>query len=345
MIALSIGKVTYDITVPVEDFPIENSKVILKEKLESSGGAASNVAYLLGKWNTEVHFAGVVGYDDMGSNIKKELDSANVHTNFLETNYERKTTSTYILVNKKTTSRTQMIIEPETFHLRKYDFDFTPEIIYSDGFEYSATQNAFNKFQNAITGLGAGINSANDKEIVALAKYAKYVIMSLEFATKITKITGNFGEAAVLLNLYKELKDRFPNNTVVVTLHNNGVLYSINNEIKVMPTIAVQEVDRTGAGDIFDGAFLYGLSKGYDLEKCLRIANIAGGISTTKYGAKQSIPLLSDVIHKYEEKFGSINKEDTNNNSLISPPMTNQMETPTVQSNPTQPTPPQGPIA
>ena len=71
----------------------------------------------------------------------------------------------------------------------------------------------------------------------------------------------------------------------------------------------MQEVDRTGAGDVFDGAFVYGLSKGYDLEKCLRLANIAGALSTTKYGAKQSIPLLSDVIRYYEEKFGSLNAE------------------------------------
>ena len=53
MIALSIGKSTYDTTVPVEQYPIENSKNLIKEKLESSGGSGSNVAYLLGKWNTE----------------------------------------------------------------------------------------------------------------------------------------------------------------------------------------------------------------------------------------------------------------------------------------------------
>jgi len=306
MTTLSIGKVTYDITVPVDEFPAENSKVLLKEKLQGSGGGASNVAYLLGKWNADVQFAGVVGYDDLGSSVKKELDSVGVHTGFLETNYERKTTSTYIIVNKKTTSRTQMIIEPEVFHLRKYEFDFTPEIIYSDGYEYSATQTAFNKYPNAITVLGAGINAADEKEVLALAKYAKYVIMSIDLAVKVSKITGNVNEASTLLALYKDLKEKFPNNEIIVTLHSFGVLYMVNNEIKVMPTIQVQEVDRTGAGDIFDGAFVYGLSKGYDMERCLRIANIAGGLSTTKYGAKASIPILSDVIHAYEEKFGSL---------------------------------------
>lgn len=307
MVTLSIGKVTYDITVPVEDYPIENSKLVLKEKLEGSGGSASNVAYLLGKWNDEVHFAGVVGYDDLGSSIKKELESVHVKTSFLETNYERKTTTSYIIVNKKTTSRTQMIIEPEVYHLKKYEFDFTPEIIYSDGYEYSATQTAFNRYPNAITVLGAGMNAADEKEILALAKYAKYVIMSLDFASRTTKMAVDPNNANSLLSLYKSLKEKFPNNEILVTLKNMGVLYMIQNEIKVMPTIQVKEVDRTGAGDIFDGAFVYALGKGYDIEKCLRVANIAGGLSTTKYGAKASIPILSDVIHAYEEKFGSLN--------------------------------------
>ena len=95
-----------------------------------------------------------------------------------------------------------------------------------------------------------------------------------------------------LFNLYKELKDLFPNSNNIVTLHNKGVLYSIDGNVRVMPTINVGEVDRTGAGDIFDGAFIYGLLKKYDLEKCIRLANIAAALSTTKYGAKNSIPLF-----------------------------------------------------
>ena len=73
-----------------------------------------------------------------------------------------------------------------------------------------------------------------------------------------------------------------------------------------MPTIPVKEIDRTAAGDIFDGAFVYGIGKGYDIEKCMRIANIAAGLSTTKMGGKDSIPLLSDVIQYYESKFGPL---------------------------------------
>jgi len=311
MIALSIGKVTYDTTVPLEKFPVENTKTIVKEKLEGSGGAASNVAYLLGKWNYDSYFAGVVGYDDYGSTIKKELEAAKVHTQFMEINYERKTTATMILANKETTSRTQLTIEPEVFHLRKYDYDIVPGVIYSDGYEYSATLQAFNKFPNAITVLGAGFGVSDEKEVIALAKYAKYVIFSLDFACSITKMQVDINTPSTLLKLYEELKDRFPNSTNIITLHELGALYPYENQIKVMPPKEVKEIDRTGAGDVFDGAIAYFLGKGYNLEKCICLANIAAALSTTKYGAKNSVPILSDVIHHYETQFGLVDAEET----------------------------------
>jgi len=315
MLAISIGKTTYDITIPVDAYPVENSKAIINEKLEGSGGSASNVAYLLGRWGIDTYFMGTIGYDDMGTNIKKELESVKVHTNFMEVNYEKKTTTTFIIANKETTSRTQLMIEPEKFHLKRYEFDVSPSLIYTDGYEYSAALAAINKSPNAITMLGAGLNHSDEKEIVALAKYVKYIVFSLEFACKVTKMRVDFAQPVTLLNLYKEIKEKFPNSINIITLHNMGVLYSINNEVKIMPTIEVKEVDRTGAGDIFDGTLLYALGKGYDLEKGLRLANIAGALSTLKYGAKNSIPLISDVIQHYEQRFGPLDVVPTQNNT------------------------------
>lgn len=306
MIILSIGKASYDITIPMDSYPVENTRNIVKEKMEGSGGAALHVAYLLGRWNTDTYFAGTVGYDDFANNIKKELESVNVHTPYVETNYERKTTTSFILNNRSTTSRTQITIEPEVYHLKKYDFDFTPDIIYSDGFEYTASVNAFSKYQNAISVLGAGLNNADPKEVLALVKYAKYAIFSLDLAEEVTKTKVDVANPQSLLSFYRSLKEKFPNTEIVITLKSSGVLYSVNDNIQYMPTISVKEVDRTASGDIFDGAFVYALSHGYDMDKCMRIANIAAGLSTTKFGGNASVPIISDVVQYYESKFGPL---------------------------------------
>ena len=268
MNALSVGKIAYDITIPVDSYPAENSKILLKERMEYSGGSACNVALLLNKWNCETYFAGVIGYDDYGSSIKKELENENIHTSYLETNYEKKTTMNIVIVNKSTTSRTIMTIEPEINHLKKSDFQENYNIIYTDGFEYSTTNSALNQNPTSISLLGASLdNSRDEKEIMAIAKNVKYVTFSIDFAEKQTKMKADFNNPQTLLNIYKELKSKLPNTNVIVTLKNMGAMYQFNDEVKVMPTISVQEVDRTGSGDIFDGALLYGLWKNYDIEK------------------------------------------------------------------------------
>ena len=73
-----------------------------------------------------------------------------------------------------------------------------------------------------------------------------------------------------------------------------------------MPPLSVIESDRTAAGDIFRAAFAYAIGSHYDLEKAIRIANIAAGLSTAKIGGKDSIPSLSEVIQNYESRFGTL---------------------------------------
>ena len=190
---------------------------------------------------------------------------------------------------------------------------------------------AINKIPDAITVLGAGLNYADPKEVVSIAKEVKYIVFSMEFACQITKMRVDVTNPTHLLNLYKELREKFPKNEIIVTLQNKGAMFSVHNEVKVMQTIPVQEVDRSGAGDVFDGALIYGLGKGYDLEICIRLANIAAALSTTKYGAKDSIPLLSDVIQYYESKFGPLNAAPPAGNGDPVMPNSQEPQTPSSQ--------------
>ena len=88
-------------------------------------------------------------------------------------------------------------------------------------------------------------------------------------------------------------------------------MYVSNNQIKVMPGLKVDEVDSTGAKDIFNGAFSYGLLKGYDIEKCITFANIAAGLSVVKVGGRSSIPEFDDIMKYFKQKYPDDNVEST----------------------------------
>ena len=301
MTIISFGRASFDLTCPIEDYPAEGSKYLLTEKIESGGGTACNVAYLLGKWGEESYFAGVIGSDDYGTKIKKGLEQSLVKTDLIEISYEVGTPVSVILVNKKAGSRTRFdVVSPNLPQLKKYDYTITPQVIFTDGQEYGATVNALNKYPNAISIIDAG---RVDRDLLELCKYIKYIVCSKGFAEKVSGLKIDFNNSSSLVSVYKKLKEHYPNNEIIVTLEEMGALYSINGEIRVMPGIKVNQVDPSSSGDVFHGAFAYCMANNFDIEKAVTYSNIAAGLSVTKMGGQPSIPALKEVINYYNQKF------------------------------------------
>ncbi|MEI8190948.1 MAG: PfkB family carbohydrate kinase, partial [candidate division NC10 bacterium] len=51
----------------------------------------------------------------------------------------------------------------------------------------------------------------------------------------------------------------------------------------------------TGAGDVFHGAFLYGLLQGWDARDILVFANAVSALKCTRLGGRSGIPRVDDV--------------------------------------------------
>ncbi len=303
MKVLCIGHSSWDITVPVDDYPTENTKYRYNEKYSAGGGPASNAAYLLGKWGIETVIASVVGSDDFGTKIKKEFQDINVNTNYIETSYDKDTSLSFILINKKNASRTVFNVATEHPPLKKLTYDFTPDIVFTDGHDYGASQNALSKYQNAISIIDAGRVTP---ELLELCKYVKYIVCSKGFAETVTGFKFDFTNPGTLVAIYNKLQNKYPNSSLVITLEEKGCLYQAGNEIKIMPGLKVDAVDTTGAGDIFHGAFTYGIANNFDMEKTITLANIAAGLSVTKIGSRLSIPTLSEVLDYYAKKNAAV---------------------------------------
>ena len=208
---LCIGHSSWDMTVPVDDYPIENTKYRFSEIYSAGGGPASNAAYLLGKWGIETVIATTIGSDDFGTKIKKEFQDIKVNTEYIETNYEKETSFSFILINKKNGSRTVFNVATEHPALKKLNYDFTPDIIFTDGHDYGATQNAISKYQNAISVIDAGRITP---ELLELCKYIKYIVCSKGFAETVTGMKFDFNNPQSLVNIYTKLKNKYQNSNL-----------------------------------------------------------------------------------------------------------------------------------
>jgi len=54
-------------------------------------------------------------------------------------------------------------------------------------------------------------------------------------------------------------------------------------------------VDTSGAGDVFHGAFAYGIALGYDLRANLRFASAVAALKCRSLGGRAGIPTMDEV--------------------------------------------------
>jgi 2-dehydro-3-deoxygluconokinase len=83
---------------------------------------------------------------------------------------------------------------------------------------------------------------------------------------------------------------------VAMTLGKAGALVATHTERRRIPSIKVDAVDATGAGDCFDGAFLAEWVNTGDPFKAAAYATVAAALSTTGYGAVAPLPLRAAVL-------------------------------------------------
>lgn len=105
-------------------------------------------------------------------------------------------------------------------------------------------------------------------------------------ATLLTGETDLQRAAAVLLTCVP---------TLVIKDGANGVYGWHEGALAHQPAIAVNTIDTTGAGDVFNAGYLTAMLRGESFAACLRWGSITGGLSTEGLGGTQTAPTLEAV--------------------------------------------------
>lgn len=291
---LCMGLVDYDITLPLDGYPEENTKNRLTEKIECGGGQTANAACLLAKYGEDVYISGLIGNDLYGNNIIREFNKFGVKTDYLDIDDNYNTSVSHILVNLKNSSRTTLTVK-EHHPMREINIDIKPDIILIDGQEPLMSKKVFAENPDAIKIIDAG---SYREPIISLCHDVDLIIASLDFLEGFCDAKIHTEEE---LKVAYEKMQKFYDKELIVTIGRLGSMGMINDEPTLIPSIKVDEKDSTGAGDIFHGAFIYGLIHGMSLENNMIFSNIAGALSVRKIGARNSFPELEEVKKIYDE--------------------------------------------
>lgn len=140
----------------------------------------------------------------------------------------------------------------------------------------------------------------NEEALAALQDLTAkaHVLMPSEADLKILVPGSDYGEAIV----------RFHDagaEVVAIKMGANGCLVSDGSKVQHLPGHRVEELDPTGAGDCFCGAFVALLERGQSPYEAGRVANAAGALSVTRRGPMEGNPTPDDI-----EAFLSARREE-----------------------------------
>lgn len=296
------------------DFVAENQGSDLskaKEFTKKAGGAPANVACAISKLGGKSAFIGCVGEDPFGAFLIKVLEDAQVDISLAQKNKDIFTTLAFVSLDKD--GERDFVFSRGADKELKYDSsiksNFKDNIVHfgaATALLGGHLEDAYSRYLfDALTQRAFISFDPNYRGDLWKGKEEKFVKKCMPFIEK-SHLCKFSKDEAQLLSGKADLEEActyfhgLGTQVIVITLGEQGTLLSTSHTKTTVPSISVHPVDTTGAGDAFIGCFLKELSvldtltaidDKADLLKAMVLkANKAGAITTTNYGAIESLP-------------------------------------------------------
>lgn len=308
---LTVGLSCWDQFFLTHQVPKENNKGFAFDFMESGGGPTGNASWLLGKWGETIYHISTLRQDSTGDKILRELQDVGVNCSYCLIDDKQVSPLSSIFVNVDTATRTivthknlaEKYISPDYYKkldelIDKLNNCGERVVVLIDGHEQEITEYILPKLTNKVVVMDAG----NYKDsLLALSKFVNYLVSSEAFIEGLLGLE-HVTEAEFEKGLKAISEISAPENTPVVTLGDRGVAYLRDGKLSRLPSYQCTAVDTTGAGDIYHGAFVYGIAHGWNLEKIIQFSALTSAISIEKAGVRNSIPSLEQVIQAWDNK-------------------------------------------
>jgi ribokinase len=293
-----LGIFVADISFSGPKIPAVGETILGNKYNLGPGGKGCNQAIAIARLGGKVNFISKIGKDAYGELALDTLEKNKINTKNVIRDVNLQTGVAGILVDKNTGKNAINVIvgAPSTLKITEIDNQinviknskiFLTQLEVPKDVTLHCLKIA--KENGCLTILNPAPASEISKEFYKYIDYFTPNETEVEFFTG-SKIT-NEKEA-------KQAADKLINlgiKKIIITLGEKGFFFSDGKEEIYMKASPVKAIDTTGAGDAFNGCLAFGLSKGKSIKECLELANKVAGISTTKLGAGNAMPYLSDI--------------------------------------------------
>ncbi len=278
--------------LPEADGPL--SKIRISSHRISCGGQTATALATCASLGLRSKFAGILGSDENGDRIRAELvrrgiDVADAHV------HDGLNQFAAILVDERTGERIVLWSRDQGLALKADEL--TPELLASARVVHVDDVDQEGAIRAAARARQSGAIVTSDIDRVTDQTEALVAAVSIPILAEHVPpaLTGEVDMERAL----RKLRTRHAT-MLCVTLGRGGAMILDGDAIHHQPAFTVDAVDTTGAGDVFRGAFIYGLLRGDAPSALLKFANAAAAVSCTRAGAIDAVPALADVTGMLE---------------------------------------------
>lgn len=286
---VGVGVNAVDHLCTVDTFPTFDTKQTLAGYDCQPGGQVATALVALQRWGCRTRYVGTFGDGPLGELSRRSLSEEGVDVADAPRRLGVANQTAVILVDRISGARTILMHRPAALILRPDELDrelvTAARVLHLDGYDADAA------FAAATWARAAGVPVVVDVDtgvaaVERLLAITDAVILSREFACALTGTAEAEAALAALVAM-----TRAP--LVAVTLGAGGVVARTAAGVFRAPGYAVQAVDTTGAGDVFRAGFIYGLLRGWPLERTLSFANATAALKCTQLGGRPGIPTVA----------------------------------------------------
>jgi sugar/nucleoside kinase (ribokinase family) len=282
---VGLGLNATDTVMVVREFPALGGKERVVSMSQQAGGQVATALVACQRLGLRTSYLGKVGGDAAGRFQLASLRREGVDIRWTRAIRGTPTQFGFIIVDQKTGERT--VFWDRDPRLAVTPADVSPravagaQVLHLDGCDVEACVKAARLARRAGVQVVADLDTAY-KKVELLFPHLDYLIASAKF---LPAVTGQDDPFRVLEYMAREYHIRAPG----MTLGRDGALVLWQRRYLYSPGFVVETVDTTGAGDIFHGAFIYGLVAGWEMERILDFSNAMAGLNCTRLGARGGI--------------------------------------------------------
>lgn len=306
---IGLGACAVDYIGLADAFPCPDTKNELRKIHVDGGGPAATALVALARLGAGVSYLGKLGSSALAQSALKSLSDEGVDISHIIASDENAGPYfAFILADQTSKQRTIWYSAQEVSHVKPeevpVDFLNSAKYLLFDDYEIDAAIYCAAWAKNKSVKVVLDAEDPANEKIGELINLADILILPEAFAFEFTGKSDAVTAA-------RELKNTFGPEIVTITQGNKGS-YSVfgGGEEHFQPIFEVETVDTTGCGDVFHGAFTFGLLKGWSIPIVAEFATAVSSLKSLKLGGRSGIPTYAEVFAFLKER-GSARIKDT----------------------------------